>query len=83
MRVHAHHPKSLWLKILPITPYYSRILMLSPLQLHCFHRPGGEGVPLMTAFTNPFTITAKASDKTGWDDSGADAHVKSLRRVRP
>ena len=45
MRVHSHHPKSLWLKILPITPYYSRILMLSVPQLHCFHRPGGRGVP--------------------------------------
>src|SRR5438067_9717246 len=35
---------SLSLKIFRISPYSSKILMLSTLQLHCFHRPEGEGV---------------------------------------
>jgi hypothetical protein len=37
--------KSFGLKILPITPLNSKILMLSPVQLHCFHRPRGRGYP--------------------------------------
>src|SRR4029079_12060182 len=37
-------PKSLRLKILPLSPYNSEILMPTRLQLHCFHRPGGRGV---------------------------------------
>jgi len=47
MQTHAGAVKSLQLKIFPINPYYSEILMLSPLQVHCFHRPEGEGVPSM------------------------------------
>ena len=39
------HPNYYSLKILAITPYYSKILMPTPLQVHCFHRPEGEGVP--------------------------------------
>ena len=65
MRVHAHHPKSLWLKILPITPYYSRILMLSVPQLHCFHRPGGRGVPPHCRIHESVHDHRKASDKNG------------------
>ena len=38
-------PKSFLFKILPVNPYYSKILMLTSLQVHCFHRPEGEGVP--------------------------------------
>jgi hypothetical protein len=45
MRTYLNHSNSYSLKIFPITPYYSKILMLTSLQLHCFHRPGGEGVP--------------------------------------
>ena len=41
--MHRHHPKSLRLKILPLSPYKSEILMRTRLQLHCFHRPGGRG----------------------------------------
>ena len=36
---------SLSLKIFHINPYYSKILMWSTLQLHCFHRSEGEGYP--------------------------------------
>jgi hypothetical protein len=43
MPIYLIHPKSYSLKILPVSPYYSKILMLSSLQLYCFHRPGGEG----------------------------------------
>jgi hypothetical protein len=43
MRTYRYHPNSYSLKILPITPYYSKILMPTSLQLHCFHRPGGRG----------------------------------------
>jgi len=45
MQTHPPHPKSFRLKILPISPYSSRILVLSSLQLHYFHRSGGRGVP--------------------------------------
>src|SRR5689334_14792080 len=45
MQTHPHHCKSFSLKILPINPYNSKICMLSSVQLHCFHRPRGEGVP--------------------------------------
>ena len=45
MKTVARHPKYYSLKILAITPYYSKILMPTPLQVHCFHRPEGEGVP--------------------------------------
>jgi hypothetical protein len=44
MQMLPRHPKSYSLKILPINPYNSKILVLSRLQLHCFHRPGGRGV---------------------------------------
>src|SRR6185369_16714129 len=43
MRIYPHRPKYQSLKILRVNPYNSRILMLSSLQLHCFHRPEGEG----------------------------------------
>jgi hypothetical protein len=45
MRMYLNHSNSYSLKIFPISPYNSKILMLTPLQLHCFHRPEGEGVP--------------------------------------
>src|SRR6476660_6849479 len=32
------------LKIFPITPYNSKILVPTRPELHCFHRPEGEGV---------------------------------------
>ena len=38
-------PKSLSLKILPLNPYNSEILMPTRPELHCFHRPGGGGYP--------------------------------------
>jgi len=38
-------PKSLSLKILPLNPYNSEILMPTRRELHCFHRPGGGGYP--------------------------------------
>ena len=43
--MHRCDPKSFLFKILPINPYSSKILMLTSLQVHCFHRPEGEGVP--------------------------------------
>ena len=43
--MHRCDPKSFLFKILPINPYYSKILVLTSLQVHCFHRPEGEGVP--------------------------------------
>ena len=43
--MHRCDPKSFLFKILPINPYSSKILVLTSLQLHCFHRPEGEGVP--------------------------------------
>ena len=39
-------PKSLSLKILPLNPYNSEILMPTRPELHCFHRPGGGGTPI-------------------------------------
>jgi hypothetical protein len=45
--------KSLRLKILPVNPYSSRILVPTSLQLSCFHRPRGEGVPSSTLSRNP------------------------------
>src|SRR5438094_2153976 len=41
------HLNSLSLKILAINPYNSKILMLSTRQLHYFHRPEGEGYPVL------------------------------------
>src|SRR5205085_6348080 len=35
--------KSYSFKIFPLNPYCSKILVLSPVQVHCFHRPEGEG----------------------------------------
>src|SRR5205823_3772604 len=43
-QMHPRHANSFSLKIFAINPYSSKILMLSTLQLHCFHRPEGEGV---------------------------------------
>jgi hypothetical protein len=43
MLMHEGDHKSFCFKILPINPYYSKILMLSSLQVHCFHRSEGEG----------------------------------------
>jgi hypothetical protein len=45
MRMYQRHANSLSLKILPINPYNSEILMPTLVELHCFHRPEGEGVP--------------------------------------
>jgi hypothetical protein len=45
--------KSLRLKILPLNPYFSRILVPTSLQLFCFHRPEGRGVPSSTLSRNP------------------------------
>ena len=45
MQMLQRQPKFYSLKILPINPYNSKICMLSSVQLHCFHRPRGEGVP--------------------------------------
>jgi len=45
--------KSLRLKILPVNPYSSRILVPTSLQLSCFHGPRGEGVPSSTLSRNP------------------------------
>ena len=45
MRTRLRHPKSLSLKILRVSPYNSKILVLSRLEVYCFHRPEGEGVP--------------------------------------
>ena len=41
--MHRCEPKSFPFKILPVNPYYSKILVLTSLQVHCFHRPEGEG----------------------------------------
>ena len=43
--MHRCDPKSFLFKILPINPYSSKILVLTSLQVHCFHRPEGEGYP--------------------------------------
>jgi hypothetical protein len=45
MEFPLHRPKCLRLKILPVNPYNSEILMLTRPEIHCFHRPGGRGVP--------------------------------------
>jgi hypothetical protein len=45
MQAYPHQSKSFWLKIFRVSPYYSKILTLTSLQVHCFHRPEGEGVP--------------------------------------
>jgi hypothetical protein len=45
MQAYPHQSKSFWLKIFRVSPYYSKILTLTSLQVHCFHRPKGEGVP--------------------------------------
>jgi hypothetical protein len=45
MRTRLHRPKCLSLKILRVSPYNSEILVLSRLEVYCFHRPEGEGVP--------------------------------------
>jgi hypothetical protein len=45
MHTYPHRRNSYSLKILAISPYKSKILVPSCLQLHCFHRPEGEGVP--------------------------------------
>src|SRR5437764_10244558 len=41
------HLNSLSLKIFRINPYNSKILILSTRQLHYFHRPEGEGYPVL------------------------------------
>lgn len=43
MTVHPYLTNSFSLKILPLTPYNSEILVLSRPQVHCFHRSEGEG----------------------------------------
>jgi hypothetical protein len=47
--------KSLRLKILPVNPYSSRILVPTSLQLSSFHRPRGEGGTLLNAESQPQT----------------------------
>src|SRR3954469_6662623 len=53
MRPYPCRVKSYSLKILPINPYNSKILVSSCLQLHCFHRPEGEGVPAVDFGRDP------------------------------
>src|SRR6185369_840505 len=63
MQTYSGAVKSLQLKIFPINPYYSEILMLSPLQVHCFHRPEGEGVPSMRFGMGSFASLRITSQK--------------------
>ena len=46
MQMLKRQPKFYSLKILPISPYNSEILVPTLMQVYCFHRPEGEGVPL-------------------------------------
>src|SRR4051794_7352687 len=73
MRSHPHHRKSLLLKILPVNPYNSKICMLSPVQLHCFHRPRGEGGTPPAGRLNPASETMTSTSV------GESARATSLR----
>jgi hypothetical protein len=53
-------PNSYSLKILPVNPYNSKICMLTLVQVHCFHRPEGEGVPC-PASRGPLPLAAAKS----------------------
>jgi hypothetical protein len=46
MQIDRHPANCYGLKILPISPYNSKILVPTLMQVYCFHRPEGEGVPL-------------------------------------
>jgi hypothetical protein len=46
---------SLCIKILPVNPYSSRILVPTSLQLFCFHRSEGEGGTLLNFEPQPET----------------------------
>ena len=69
------HPNPLSFKILALNPYNSKILAPSPLQLHCFHRPEGEGVPRPTEYrpgaylTLPKAAGASTSSPMPWKAS--------------
>jgi hypothetical protein len=83
MQTYAGAVKSLPLKILPINPYYSEILMLSPLQVHCFHRPEGEGVPSMRfgmGSCASLRITSQKAQEERWDGAAVE---NSLFHARP
>jgi hypothetical protein len=53
MEFSLHAPKCLRLKILPVNPYNSEILMLTRPEIHCFHRPGGRGGTPIKARRSP------------------------------
>src|SRR3954453_6057521 len=76
MRTHPDRAKSLWLKILPINPYKSKICMLSPVQLHCFHRPRGEGGTPCDGQLNPGFDTMKPTS------AGEGARATSIRNFK-
>jgi hypothetical protein len=59
--MHPHQHNSLRLKIFHINPYNSEILVLSTLQLHCFHRPGGRGYPA-PHYSVPFQDSLLSAD---------------------
>jgi hypothetical protein len=69
--MHRCDPKSFLFKILPVNPYYSKILVLTSLQLHCFHRPEGEGVP------------PAARSRVGNIRVNADCRHRMNREIRP
>src|SRR6185437_4858672 len=65
MSISRHNAKSYSLKILPISPYNSRILVSSWPQLHCFHRPGGRGVPAI-GFGRRSEVGTQLQVSDGW-----------------
>jgi hypothetical protein len=88
VRTHRYHPNSYSLKILPITPHCSKILMPTSLQLHCFHRPGGEGVPHRIVGFRQRTqtaIVALAADRVASVESCSvvDSCPGRAGRIRP
>src|SRR6185369_8846101 len=75
--MHPHHPKPLRLKILPLSPYNSEILMPTRLQLHCFHRPGEGGyVPIRMPGRNSGGVagTEQALKDLGSSDCKKDGY---------
>jgi hypothetical protein len=76
MRTHQRHAKSLSLKIFPINPYYSEILVVSSPQVRCFHRPEGEGV-------SPDSVTRRTLQQHAAKAHGTHNKEQGSTRVLP
>jgi hypothetical protein len=79
MLMYQRDPKLLRFKILPINPYYSKILVLTSLQVHCFDRPGGGGYPLASRNPGMSVLQWRAVDSCEREAVSIDFTLEGLR----